>query len=226
MKDYLYISLKGDDVVARFSIQEDGSLSERADLPIAGGPGPMAVALLSKKYFFIGLRESSELVCMRLLKDGGFSLSGKVSLPSDPCFLEIDKEGRYVFSTYYMAGQVAVHCWDETKGSLTEVQRLDTEPKAHSIRLAKSGRYAYAMHTGPNKIYLYTFDPETGYLTPRDSLWIVPKTGIEPRHSCHHPSLPCLYVIGELGCVLHVYDCNEDTGDIVLKQSKIGRAHV
>jgi 6-phosphogluconolactonase len=216
VKDFLYVSVRDDNCIARFTL-ENGLPKDRVDFTLDGGPAPMALNP-SKTRLFAGLRTSFELACMRLGPEGDLSLAGKVPLPGDACFVETDKSGRYIFSAYYTAGHIAVHRLEDDD-SLREVQRIVTEPKAHSIRLDPDNRYAYALHTGPNKIYLYQFDPAAGILTPRNPPWIIPDGNLEPRHSCFHPSLDCFYVLNEAGNTLSVYDFDRRSGDITCKQN-------
>jgi 6-phosphogluconolactonase len=172
-----------------------------------------------KDRLFIGLRDSFELACMRILPDGALVPGGRCSLPSDPCFVGTDQSGSYVFSSYYNAGQIAVHKWNEDDDSLCEIQRLSTEKNAHSIKTDPRNRYAFAPHTGPNKIYRYTFDRATGRLHPRNPPYIIPQDHVEPRHLCFHPFLDCLYVINEYAGSLSVYRFNQENGDTMLEQT-------
>jgi 6-phosphogluconolactonase len=216
MKDFLYVSIRDDNCIVRFTL-EKGMPKDRRVFPLDGGPAPLAINP-SKTRLFAGLRKSFELACLRISGEGDLSPAGKISLPGDTCFVETDKTGRYIFSAYYNAGHIAVHRWEEDD-SLHEVQRIVTERNAHSIRLDRDNRYAYAPHTGPNKIYLYRFDPVAGTLTPRDPPWLSPEGCPQPRHSCFHPSLDYLYVLHEAGSMLSVYDFDRHSGDITCKQN-------
>jgi 6-phosphogluconolactonase len=217
MGEFLYVSLRKDNKILGFPL-EGGVPGEPVAFAVSGGPAPMAVNP-RKDRLFVGLRDSFELSCMRLLPDGALLPGGKCSLPSDPCFVGTDQSGKYVFSSYYNAGQVAVHRWDEDDDSLYEVQRISTEKNAHSIKTDPDNRYAFVPHTGPNKIYLYEFDAAAGILKPRNPPFVIPRGHLEPRHLCFHPFLDCLYVINEYGSSLSVYRFNRESGVIVLAQT-------
>jgi 6-phosphogluconolactonase len=216
VKVFLYISVQGDNCIVRFTLK-NGVPEDRVVFALDGGPAPMALNP-SKTRLFVGLRKSFELASLRIGPGGDLSIAAKASLPGDACFVETDKSGRYIFSAYYNAGQIAVHRREEDD-SLCEVQRIVTERKAHSIRLDADNRYAYALHTGPNKIYLYQFDSAAGVLVPRNPPWISPNGDLQPRHSCFHPFLDCLYVLHEAGNTLSVYDFDRLSGDITGKQN-------
>jgi 6-phosphogluconolactonase len=216
VKNFLYASVQDDNCILRFTLK-NGVPEDRVVFALDGGPAPMAVNP-AKTRLFVSLRKSFELAALRIGPGGDLSLTGKIALPGDACFVETDNSGHYIFSAYYNAGQIAVHRWEEDD-SLREVQRIVTERKAHSIRLDRDNRYAYALHTGPNKIYLYRFDPDAGVLRPRNPPWVSPDGNLEPRHSCFHPFLDCFYVLHEAGTTLSVYDFDRSSGDIICKQN-------
>jgi 6-phosphogluconolactonase len=217
MGEFLYVSLRKDNKILGFPL-ESGMPGESAAFAVFGGPAPMAVNP-QKDRLFVGLRDSFELSCMHVLPDGTLLPKGKCSLPSDPCFVGTDRYGKYVFSSYYNAGQIAVHKWNEEDGSLYEVQRITTEKNAHSIKTDPGNRYAFAPHTGPNKIYLYEFDNIAGMLTPRAPPFIIPQDYLGPRHLCFHPFLDYLYVINEQGSSLSIYHFNRESGIVVLART-------
>jgi 6-phosphogluconolactonase len=217
MGEFLYVSLRKDHGILGFPL-EGGIPGKAAVFAVSGGPSPMALNP-RKDRLFVGLRDSFELSCMRLLADGTLLPEGRCALPSDPCFIGTDQSGKYVFSAYYKAGQIAVHRWNEDDGSLYEVQRISTEKNAHSIKTDPGNRYAFVPHTGPNKIYLYEFDDTAGMLKPRDPPFVIPQGRLEPRHLCFHPFLDCLYVINEYGGSLSVYHFDRESGAIVLGQT-------
>jgi 6-phosphogluconolactonase len=216
MKERLYVSLRDDNRILLFPLK-DGMPGESVSFAVPGGPAAMALNP-QKDRLFVGLRDSPELACFQLLPDGGLLLKTTCSLPSDPCFVGTDQSGNYILSAYYNAGQIAVHRWSAEDNSLREIQRLTTEKNAHSIKLDKSGRYAFAPHTGPNKIYCYCFDGASGNLKPAAVPFVEPPEYLEPRHLCFHPFLDRMYVINESSCRLSVYDFDRKSGALFLKQ--------
>jgi 6-phosphogluconolactonase len=214
MASFIYVSLYDDDLIARFDISR-GIPGNRSDLKAPGGPGPMVINP-QKTRIFTGMRKNNELACMRIEKDAHLSFASRVPLPSDPCFVGTDHGGRYIFSAYYRAGQIAVHRWDDINDNMTEIQRITTEPNAHSVWLDSGDRYVFVPHTGPNKIYLYDFDGKTGTLNSR--AWHIPERYLEPRHLCFHPVLDCLYTVNEGSSTVSVYDYNRENGTIKCSQ--------
>jgi len=215
MTPFIFVSLQGDDLISRFDISK-GVPENRSDFKAPGGPAPMVINP-QKTRLFAGMRKSNELVCMRIGEDAGLSFAARSSLPSDPCFVGMDHRGRYVFSTYYRAGQIALHRWDEKNDTLTEIQRITTEPNAHSVWLDAGDRYVYVPHPGPNKIYFYEFESHAGMLKALTPPWYAPEKYLEPRHLCVHPALPCFYTVNEGSSTVSVYDPARD-GTIKCRQ--------
>ena len=217
MAPYIFVSLQNDDLISRFDINR-GVPENRLDFKIPGGPAPLVINP-QKTRMFAGMRKSNELVCMRIGKDAGLSIAARSTLPSDPCFVGMDHGGQYIFSAYYRAGQVAVHRWDEKDESITETQRLSTEPKAHSVWLDPRDRHVFVPHTGPNKIYLYKFDNHAGTLSAAAPPWFIPDGYLEPRHLCFSPTLFCFYSVNEGSSTLSVYSYDPEGGTIRCTQT-------
>lgn len=217
MPDYLYVSLRGDNGVARFRI--DGGIPEdRLDFAAPGGPGPMALHP-SGRVLFVGLRDSFRLAAMRVAGGGRLEPVCEAGLSGDPCYLSTAGGGRFVLSSYYGAGQLAAHEWRGGAGSLEELWRVRTLPMAHSIRAFAGDRYVIAPHTGPNRIYRYAFDPASGRMNEMDPPWIEPANGLQPRHACFHAALPLLYVVNEGSCTVTVYRYDPRTGGLAEMQT-------
>jgi 6-phosphogluconolactonase len=139
-----------------------------------------------------------------------------VPLDSDPCYLEIDRTGRYLFSAYYRAGRVTIHpiAEDGTLGA-KPIQVLPTAERAHCVLVDRSNRYVFVPHTaGPNLIFQFRLDEDTGMLTPNTLPVLVPDAGVGPRHLCFHPSLDVVYSSNEQGCSATAYTFSTSAGTL------------
>ena len=67
---------------------------------------------------------------------------------------------------------------------------------------------------GPNVIYQFRFDENTGHLTPNSPLRIEPEERLGPRHLCFHPTQDILYFSDEQGCSVTGYRLNTSTGTL------------
>jgi 6-phosphogluconolactonase len=144
------------------------------------------------------------------------SATGKLTLlneqsshGSSPCYLSVDKTGRFVLAANYGSGSVCV-LPVRKDGQLGEaVQVLQHEgrsahptrqagPHAHSVTLDPSNRYAFAADLGMDKVMIYRFYPAEGKLKPNEPPWAEVEAGSGPRHLAFHPTRRYAYLINEL----------------------------
>jgi len=152
-------------------------------------------------------------------------LNSKSSKGTGPCYVTVDKTGRYVLVANYSSGSICVlpvmddgSLGDATdfvqhEGSSVNPKRQEG-PHAHSIVVDPSNRYVYAADLGLDKIMIYKFDSERGKLTPNDQPWVKTKPGAGPRHFTFHPNGKFAYVINELDSTIVAYSYNEDRGTL------------
>ena len=215
MKYFVYLSVADEDKVSIFSMDsEHGKLTFREDVTTPGGPGPLA-ADPRLEYLYAGIRSTRKLSTFRIdHASGGLSPIDTVSLPSDPCFLTTDRTGRFLLSSYYKAGRAAVHPigGDGVAGEPT-IEWIPTAEKAHSIQTDPSNRFAFVPHTaGPNLIFQFEFNQNTGALKPNAVPRVIPEDGSGPRHFCFHPEKDILYFSNEQGCSVTAYHFDPDAG--------------
>jgi 6-phosphogluconolactonase len=87
-------------------------------------------------------------------------------------------------------------------------------PRAHSINLSPSNRFAYAADLGLDKVLIYRFDAEKGSLTPADPPFAAVQPGAGPRHFAFHPQGRFAYVINEINVTLTVFRADPDRGTL------------
>lgn len=133
-------------------------------------------------------------------------LNEVASRGADPCYIIVDKTGKWVLVANYTGGSVAVFPVHKD-GSLGESSDLvqhqghGTDPKrqegphAHSIDLSPDNRLAFADDLGLDELKVYRFDATKGTLTTNDPPFdFDPATG--PRHFALNGEFA--YVIGEM----------------------------
>ncbi|HVN81577.1 MAG TPA: lactonase family protein [Terriglobia bacterium] len=160
--------------------------------------------------------------------------TGKLSLLNQqasggrgPCYLSVDRTGKYVLLANYGGGSVSV-LPIETNGSLgkatafiqhsgkgSDPQRQEG-PHAHSINLDAANRFAVAADLGLDKLLVYRFDATKGTLSPNDPPYtsLRPKSG--PRHFAFHPQGKFAYVINEMASTITAFSYDAEHG--VLKE--------
>ena len=115
----------------------------------------------------------------------------EAKLPFQTRFLHPESSGKFVLFADYFGGKVGVLRTEEGIVTSELVSQLETEKFAHGILLSRDERYAFAPHTGPNKIYQLHFDSQTGRLSPNGTAEGPQESqdNRAPRHLTLHPSL-------------------------------------
>ena len=231
MPCHMYVSLQDEDKILVFGIDEGTvKLTAQAEVPVAGGPSSSAISP-DRKTFFVGLRNSNEISSFQIdPATGGLTQIGRVSLPASPTFLSTDRKGRFLLSAYYQGAHVAVHSIGDD-GSLSDppIEWLETAAAAHAIQTDPSNKFAFVPHIarlndsvmqppgdalGPNAIFQFRFDENTGRLTPNPPLKVEPEEFLGPRHYCFHPNLNVVYFSDEQGCSVTGYHLDTSTGTL------------
>jgi 6-phosphogluconolactonase len=224
MPYYVYVAIQGEHKLLRFMMDPDtGALEPLAELAVPGGPAPLAVDP-QRQYLYVGRRGDCEVSSYRIeQRTGALTLIGTVSLASDPCFLATDRRGRFLLSAYYEAGAAAVHpIGQDGAASGPAVEWLKTARGAHAFQTDPSNRFAFVPHiagNGPNAIFQFRFDEQTGHLTPNAPPRVTPAEAIGPRHFCFHPSRDILYFSNEQGCSVTGYHLDPSAGTLTAFQT-------
>ena len=96
--------------------------------------------------------------------------SGRVSVGSRGCLRFLDTPR---MRAYYYQRTAAVHRIENGAAVTPAVEWLMTASGAHSMQTDPSNRFAFVPHIanrGPNQIYQFKFDENTGHLTPAEGL--------------------------------------------------------
>ena len=147
-----------------------------------------------------------------------------------PCYVSTDRKGRFALVANYVSGTVATLPIDET-GALDHashvVQHVGKGPvtarqehaHAHCIVPHPSNRFVLAADLGVDRVLVYRFDEVTGalqHIEERDAM-LSPGTG--PRHLAFHPTLPLVFVSGELNSTVTALHCDPATGALRVVQT-------
>ena len=152
-------------------------------------------------------------------------LNKKLTHGQDPCYLMLDKTGRYVLVANYTSGSLCVlpvldegYLGDSVdfiqhRGSSVNQQRQEG-PHAHSIVLDGANRFAYAPDLGLDKVMIYVFDEKNGQLMPNTELWFKANCGAGPRHFTFHPNGSYAYLINELDSTIVTFSYDRGSGSL------------
>jgi 6-phosphogluconolactonase len=139
-------------------------------------------------------------------------LNQVASRGADPCYISVDRSGKYVLVANYTGGSVAVFpvledgrlgeasAFVQHSGHGTNPERQEG-PHAHSIDLSPDNRFAMVDDLGLDELLVYRFDAAKGTLAPNEppgQKFAKLDDGAGPRHFAFHPSGKFAYVVSEM----------------------------
>ena len=140
-----------------------------------------------------------------------------------PCYVTVDKTGKYVLVANYDGGSVAAFpilqdgrlgeasSFVQHEGHGPNPERQE-RPHAHQIELTRDNRFAIASDLGLDKLLVYKFDAMKGTLTPNNPPSGEVPPGAGPRHFVFHPNGKFVYVLSEMGGNVTEFSYNARTG--------------
>jgi 6-phosphogluconolactonase len=141
----------------------------------------------------------------------------------DPCYVTVDKTGKYVLVANYGGGSVAVFpiLPDGKLGEATAFQQhtghganpeRQEGPHVHSVDLSPDNRFALVDDLGLDEIRVYKFDSRRGTLRANDPPFAKIEAGAGPRHLVLHPSGKFAYVVAEMHSEVAVFSYDDAGG--------------
>jgi 6-phosphogluconolactonase len=154
------------------------------------------------------------------------------ALGEDPCYISLDRAGKFVLVANYTSGNVAVFpivldgklgehtALVQDSGTLGPNKERQEGPHAHWIETSMGNGMAFVADLGLDRVLIYPFDPKTGSLTTDKaavgtgwsksaaakrgwSVTLSPGTG--PRHVAFSHDGRFLYALGELQSTVTVF---------------------
>jgi 6-phosphogluconolactonase len=154
---------------------------------------------------------------------------------ADPCYVTVDRTGKYVLVANYTGGSIAAFpiladgklgeatAFVQHTGHGSDPQRQEG-PHAHSIDLSPDNRFAMVDDLGLNELLVYKFDGSKGSLTPNDPPFAKLDDAIGPRHFVLRPDGKFAYVVGELQSTVTAFRFDSDKGTVTALQTLNARA--
>lgn len=157
-----------------------------------------------------GGQQGGAVTAFSIAGDGALArLGDQSSRGAGPCYVSVDRSGRGVLVANYDGGSVALlpivrggglgpaTSVDQHHGRGPNAERQEA-PHAHCIVADSSNRFALAADLGLDRVMLYRLDAGAGLLQRVPDGDAVLSPGAGPRHIAFHPTLPIVYVVGEL----------------------------
>lgn len=144
---------------------------------------------------------------------------------ADPCYITVDKTGKYVLIANYTGGSVAVFpvlsdgrlgeaaAFVQHTGHGTNPKRQEG-PHAHSIDLSPDNLFAVVDDLGLDETLAYAFDSSKGSLSAIDANIAKADPGAGPRHFAFHPNGKFGYVINEMQSTVSAFRYDATAGEL------------
>ena len=216
----LYLASTEDKSITAYDIhQKTGKLIQQFRVALPGNGGAMSFST-DRRYVYAavtGLPDEKAGVCtLARSKDGTLKLLHTATITTRAPYIKADLDNQNLLAAHYGAGDVTVYRIKDgiCTGELTS--HITTEKTAHCIEIDPSGQFVYVPHTGPNKLYQFRLEADSGILTPLSPPFVDgPDTEHryhEPRHYAHHPSLEMAFTSNENGGGITAWHFNPKTG--------------
>ncbi len=133
-----------------------------------------------------------------------------------PCYVTIDKTGKWVIAGNYSSGSLGVLKVRKNGGLDTTTQIIEhtgysvnqdgqTAPHVHATVLSNDNKYLFVPDLGIDKLMIYSFNAKSGKLAPAKIPFQMTEAGTGPRHFDFHPNGRYAYLVEELTGSVSVY---------------------
>jgi 6-phosphogluconolactonase len=193
---------------------------------------PSFVAFSPDRKFFYAATEKGAgiLAAYRLEADGRLTLLNELPGVGAGCHVSTDSTGRDVFVACYDAGNISAFqtkpdgsldrrtAFFQSTGSGPNPDR-QTKPHLHSMYADPENRHVYACDLGTDHVWIYDLDAATGVLTPANPPFAKVAPGSGPRHVAFSRDGRYVYVNGEMGLNVTVFERHPATGELTPVQT-------
>jgi 6-phosphogluconolactonase len=164
-------------------------------------------------------RASGKLTLLNQVASGG----------ADPCYVSIDKTGKYLLVANYTGGNVSVFpigadgklgtavAFEQHAGHSVVKDRQEG-PHAHWFGTSPDNKYALSVDLGLDEVLVDKFDETSGKITPNDPPYANVEVGAGPRHLVFSPGAKFAYVTNEIGSTVTMFTYDVATGTLEPKQ--------
>lgn len=180
-------------------------------------PSFLAVGAGNKNVYSVSEGDGQGTVTAFSFSNGNMNLlNARSSGGSGPCYVAVDKTGKWVATGNYGSGSFAV-LPIEANGSLGEPSSVmvhqgksvnaQRQEKAHvhATVFSPDNKYLFVPDLGMDKVMAYAFDEKTGKLSNATPAFAASNPGNGPRHLDFHPSGKYAYLMEEMSGTVNVF---------------------
>lgn len=142
-------------------------------------------------------------------------INSELSGGDHPCYVTIDKTGKWLIAGNYNGGNIAIMPLLENggvgKASLTQhygssTNKIrQTKPHVHCTYLSADNKYLFVPDLGLDKTLIYNFDAKTGTISPTKQAFAQSDTSAGPRHIVFSANNKFAYLMEELSATVNVF---------------------
>lgn len=152
-------------------------------------------------------------------------LNTVASLGAGPCYLSLDKSGKFLFGANFHGGSIAgfpilkngqlgkASFFVQNHGSGADLVRQGS-PHPHSVETTPDNRFVIAADLGLDSLFVFPFDPSTGRISENQVRIQKTKAGAGPRHIRFHSDGRHLYVVNEIDSTVGVFAFEQTRGSV------------
>jgi 6-phosphogluconolactonase len=132
-----------------------------------------------------------------------------------PCYVAVDKTGKWVTTGNYTAGSLSIMpvMVNGTLGTPSTIQhkgegpdkKRQEKPHVHCTFFSPDNNFLFVPDLGIDKVMTYAFNPGSGKLMPAATPFTQTEPGTGPRHITFHPSGKFAYLVEELTGTVSAY---------------------
>ena len=155
------------------------------------------------------------------VKDGMLEQKGvQSSEGSGPCHVAIHSSGKWAVVSNYGSGSIASFpiAEDGTPGPAISKYNFGGNAHAHSATFDATGNWVIFTDLGNDKLMIYSFDQNSGVMTPASTPFVATVNSAGPRHSVFHPNGKYFYVVNELNATVSMFLWTSTDGSLITNQ--------
>jgi len=148
------------------------------------------------------------------------------ALGEDPCYISLDRSGKFVLVANYSSGSIVVFPIQsdgklgehtallQDSGPLGPNKERQEGPHAHWIETTRDNRLALIADLGLDEVLIEKFDATAGTLKPNQPAFAKLKAGAGPRHLAVHPNGKFVFAASELSSTVTAFSFDAKKGSL------------